>query len=95
MVKVVGGSVGLLEHENAFLKWATASPITSDMLGRSEEHCNRSIKCKHHQDTKSFDEAYLKDRKSFLTAFLQLENPFLEEDRSLVHIVSKHVLDKA
>ena len=37
----------------------------------------------------------MKDRKAFLTSLLFLGNPFLNEDSSLVHIVSKHALSKA
>ena len=93
-VSLDGGVTQLLENENTLLKWAVASRIISNMLEQSEEYRNRSVKWKHHEDTKSFEERFLKDRKYFLTAFLQLKNPFLEEDY-LVHILSKHVLGNA
>lgn len=41
-----------------FLNWKFASPIIGDMLEQSEEYCNRPIKCKHCEDTISFEEGF-------------------------------------
>eukprot|EP00794_Sanderia_malayensis_P004251 gene4251-4816_t len=93
VVKIDGGAIGLLDNEAALLKWAVASPIIGDILEQSEEQqIKEGHVFKHHEDTNSFEERFIKDRKSFLGAFLDLGNPFQEEEASLVHIVSKQVL---
>lgn len=96
IVKVDGGAIGLLENDAALLNWAISSPIISDMLSQSEDHtCRQDDRPKHHEDTNCFEDGFKKDRKAFLNAFLQLGNPFLEEKAELVHISSKHILDKS
>ena len=76
IVKVDGGSIELLENENALLKWAVAYPINGDMLEQFAQHHNRTIKCKHCKDTNLFEKGFLKERKFFFTAFLSLGTHF-------------------
>ena len=93
LVKIDGGAVGILDNEAALLKWAVASSIISEIL-QDQEPSNPKDKdiLKHHENTKSFEEKFKKDKEAFQNAFLTYGNPFQEEEISLMHMISKVVL---
>ena len=93
LVKIDDSAVGILDNEAALLKWAVASPIISQNL-QDQEPSNPKEKdiLKHHENTKSFEEKFKKDKEAFQNAFLTYGNPFQEEEISLMHMISKAVL---
>ena len=48
----------------------------------------------HHENTFSYEKQFLKDKAALTQAFLDVGNPFLEQEDGLVHIISKHILDE-
>ena len=94
LVKIDGGAIGILDNEEALLKWAVSSPIVSDILQHSGQYqFEDESDFHHHEDTSSFEEKFLEDKESFQNAFSEFGNPFLEQEISLVHIVSKLILN--
>ena len=95
IVKVDGGAIGILDNDAALLKWAIAGPIISEILNEADGSLSPSVnQSKHHEDTDLFEKNFQKDRNAFLTLFTEYGNPFCENEKMLVQIVSKHVLDE-
>ena len=89
LVKIDGGAIGILDNEDALLKWAVAGPFISDMLQQSaNDH-----ELHHHEDTYDFEKTFLKEKALLTTAFLEFGNPFSEQINSLIHLVSKQILN--
>ena len=95
LVKIDGGAVDILDNEAALLKWAVASPIISEIL-QDQEPSNPKDKdiLKHHENTKSFEEKFKKDKEAFQNAFLTYGSPFQKEEISLMQMISKVVLSE-
>ena len=49
----------------------------------------------HHEKTPTFEATLKKDKSAFIEAFLELGNPFRENENHLIHIIFKHVLDES
>ena len=94
LVKIDGGAIGILENQNALLKWAVAGPIISDMLKENEgEHMvDLATFHSHHEYTEAFEKAFRVDAETLLNAYIECGNPFQEREDGLVHLLSKHVL---
>lgn len=90
-MKTDGGVIGILDNPTALLKWAISGPVISEILN-NEEH-DIILAELHHEDTKSYEEDFRKDRESFIASMLEYGNPFEEEEQNLVHLISRHVLD--
>ena len=94
-MKIDGGAIGILENESALLKWAVAGPTICDILKTSDSvEANVNELLHHHEDTKTFEVKFQKDKNAFTNAIEDLGNPFLEEEPQLVHIVTKQLLDE-
>ena len=93
LVKIDGGAIGILYSKVVLLKWAVVSPIISGIL-QDQEPSNPKDKyiLKHHENTKSFEGKFKKDKEAFQNALLTYENPFQEEETSLMHMISEVVL---
>ena len=95
LVKIDGGAIGILENESALLKRAIAGPTICDILKMSDSvKANVNELLHHHEDTKTFEVKFQKDKNAFANAIEDLGNPFLEEEQQLVHIVTKQLLDE-
>ena len=69
-------------------KVAVAGPISSDIFNQSEQLNDYS----HHENTKNFEENFRKGKKACVKVFLEFGNPFLENEKSVVHLFSKEIL---
>ena len=67
--------------------------MIADILQDEDQEGNDFVR-PHYENTKSFEEAFQKDKTAFIDAFLELGNPFLEEEHGLVHVISKYILDE-
>ena len=78
------------------LKWAISGPVISEILSNEKEEKEKDcILAKlHHEDTKSHEKAFQRDRKGFITSMLEYGHPFEETEKNLVHLTSRHVLDE-
>ena len=58
-----------------------------------KEESNGNVPELHHEDTSSYEKGFHQDRDAFIASMLEYGNPFEEEEKHLVHISSRHVLD--
>ncbi len=93
MVKIHGGAIGILDNENALLRWAVSGPVVAEVCKVSKVTVDSEMS--HHEDTTSFEVKFRKDVRSLLAAMNDFGNPFKEVNENLVHIASKIVLDDA
>ena len=72
-----------------------AGPIVAQICKDAEEEEVKEKKKKHHEDNDSFEAKLRKDVQSPYDAFNVFGNPFGEEQKQLVQISSRFVLDKS
>ena len=48
----------------------------------------------HHGNTPTFEATFKKDKNAFVEAFLEIRNHFQENEKSLLHIISKNVIEE-
>ena len=90
LVKIKGGAIGILDNENALLRWAVAGPILIDLCSDDNEMKGRT----HLEDTDAFERKFRKDVESLVGAFKEIGNPFTEKIKDkLVQISSKTVMN--
>ena len=79
IVKIHGGAIGILDSQNALLRWSVSAPIIADLCRPCDDQSNELHK-KNHEDTMSFERSFHKDINSLINAFEEMGNPFLEEE---------------
>ena len=92
LIKIDGGAISILDNPNALLRWAVAGHIVAQICIDGEA-INETIHI-HHEDTHSFEQKYRTDLDALYSEFLDLGNPFKEEE-SLVQLSSKDMMDEA
>ena len=95
-VKVNGGAIGILDNENALLEWSTASPVIAEILENFNDRYERvkQTPIKHHEETKNFEETFVKDRTKTFAAFGKFCNPFDEPGEDLLNIYTRRVFSE-
>ena len=93
LIKIEGGAIGIFDNPKTLLRWAVAGPIAAQICNDAEEEEVKEKK--HHEDNDSFEAKLRKVVQSLYDAFNEFENPFGEEQKQLVQISSRFVLDKS
>ena len=93
LIKIEGGAIGIFDNPKTLLRWAVAGPIVAQICRDAEEEEVKEKK--HHEDNGSFEAKFRKDIQSLYDAFNEFGNPFGEEQKQLVQISSRFVLDKS
>ena len=95
ILKDDGGIIGILDNPTALLKWAICGPVICHMLeNEEEENGNEGLfSSLHHEDNDAFEKKFQHDRDSFVSSFQDQGNPFEEEEKNLIHLTSRTVLD--
>ena len=92
--KLLGGAIGLMDNNSSLLKWSFSGTAIAEMLQTGEYKLSTNHAMSHHENTPTFAATFKKDKSTFTEAFLELGNPFQENENHLIHIISKHVLNK-
>ena len=93
ILKDDGGIIGILDNPTALLKWAICGPVICEMLKEGEETEKGHSPSLHHEDNDTFEEKFQHDRDLLVASFQEQGNPFEEEEKNLIHITSRTVLD--
>ena len=93
LIKIEGGAIGIFGNPKTLLRWAVAGPIAAQICKDAEEEEVKEKK--HHEDNDSFEVKFRKVVQSLYDAFNEFGNPFGEEQKQLVQISSRFVLDKS
>ena len=64
------------------------------MLQTGEDELRITQAMPHHENAATFEATFKKDNIAFIETFLELGNPFQENENRLIHIISKHVLEE-
>ena len=90
LVKIKGGAIGILENENALIRWAVAGPILMDLCDNEKKLGDT----KHHEDNDSYEKRFRNELESLVKAFNEYGNPFTEKTKNnLVQIATKMVMN--
>ena len=90
LVKIHGEAIGIFDNQNALLRWSVSTSIIAVMCNEDKED---NLTVKHHENNTSFENRYRKDVDALFKAINEMGNPFMEEEKNLVHLSSKVVLD--
>ena len=93
ILKDDGGIIGILDNPTALLKWAICGPVICEMFKEGEETEKGHSPSLHHEDNDTFEEKFQHDRDLLVASFQEQGNPFEEEEKNLIHITSRTVLD--
>ena len=93
LIKIEGGAIGIFGNPKTLLRWAVAGSIVAHICKDAEEEEVKEKK--HHEDNDSFEAKFREDVQSLYDAFNEFGNPFGEEQKQLVQISSRFVLDKS
>ena len=87
--KVNLGAIGILDNDNTLLESSTASPVIAEILENFNDRCQRVMQTpiKHHEDTKNFQETFVRDFDKFC-------NPFDEPGEELLNIFTRQVFSE-
>ena len=70
VIKGEGGAIGILDSENALLKWMVAGPRISSLIEEFEKKSNlkddKIVGAKHHGDTDAFEKRFLAHAKEMI-----------------------------
>jgi len=93
-IKGEGGAIGILDNENALLKWMVSGPRISSLIEEFEKKSflkdEKDGGAKHHEDNNAFEKRFLTHVKEMINVFTENGNPFEETD--LVSIGSSKVI---
>ena len=92
ILKGDGGAVGILNSEEAQLKWAFSGPVLAKILEQGETKKLR--KNARHEDTDLYEKTFREEGSRYLESFKAIANPFREDEECLVNIELKHILSK-
>ena len=92
LIKIDGGAIGIFDNPGALLRWAVAGPMIGNILTKSEDRDAENVH--HHEDTDAYEKTFRSESEAVYLAFLEYGNPFKEEEKGLLHIVSKHLLNE-
>ena len=79
-----------MDNNSSLLKWSVIAKVLQ--TDKDELLINQAMS--HHENTPTFDATFKKDKSAFVETFLELQNPFQENENRLIHIISKYVLDE-
>ena len=90
LIKIKRGAIGILDNENAMLRWAVVGPILIDLCKEKE-----ATVASHHEDTDDYERRFRKDVLSLVNVFDEYGNPFKEKIKDrLLQVVSKTLMDE-
>ena len=87
LIKIEGGAIGILYNPNALLRWAVAGPVVAQICQDAENI--DATRHNHHEDTDTYEREFRCDFDSLYVAFLELGNPFTEEEENIVQLCSQ------
>ena len=91
LIKIEGGAIVILDNPNAFLRWAVACSVVAQSCQDAENI--DATRHNHHEDSDTYERKFRCEFDSLYVAFLELGNPFTEEEENLVQLCSKVVMD--
>ena len=83
-----------MDNNSSLLRWLVSRPVIAKMLQTDEDELLINQAMSHHENTPTFDATFKKDKSAFVETFLELRNPFQENENRLIHIISKYVMDE-
>ena len=87
-----GCAVGILNSEEALLKWAINNQVLAKILEQGET--KQLGKNAHHEDTDLYEKTFREKRSRYLESFKAMANPCRGDEECLMNLESKHFLSK-
>ena len=98
LVKGEGGVVGLTENPAALRRWMVAGTEIARQVDEFEYGFDEGgttsniIEDRHHEQTKSVQDKFLRDVRSLVITIEEMGNPFMEDSMDLLNLNSKAIM---
>ena len=95
-IKGLGGAVGLTEDPAALRRWLIAGPEVARVVTEFEESLGqaKSVSTKHHDQSPTIQQAFVKNVRSLSATIEQMGNPFMDNSADLIRIDTKEIMPK-
>jgi hypothetical protein len=94
-VKTDEGAVVILDGESALMKWMIGGPEIARLVKNFNKEDEDETERKHHEDTDAYETKFRKDVSNFKLAFVEVGNPFSDEEDSLTQVVTRTIMDSS
>ena len=94
IIKGDGGAIGITEDESALRRWMVSGPEVSYLNAQYEalsEVKDANKLTKHHEQTRTFQKAFLEKVNNLYAVMTEMGNPFTDDSKELVTLDTKNV----